>query len=206
LYPQLIETIKIQNATLCNIEQHNVRLNRTRKELFALTSDIQLQEYITPPLDDRLYRCRVTYAKEIEKVEYIPYTPKEQRSFCIVESDTSYPYKYANREALDALKVGAQDCDDVIISHNGILSDTTIANIAFWDGFVWYTPKTPLLEGTMRAYLLENGKLETKEIKIEEIDRYCGFAIMNAMVGFKVIKNYTIRRESGKHTISKCTL
>lgn len=123
-----------------------------------------------------------------------------------MESDISYHYKYANREVLDALKSSVDDCDDIIIAHNGLLSDTTIANIAFWDGFVWYTPKTPLLEGTMRAYLLKNRKLTTKDIKIDEIDHYCGFAIMNAMVGFRVIKNYSIRRERGERTISKCTL
>ncbi|MBN2824561.1 MAG: aminotransferase class IV [Campylobacterales bacterium] len=193
MYPTLIETIKIQNGTIYNLSYHNARLNRTRQALFGYTHIINLQEHLAPPHDKELYRCRVSYRKHIERVEYIRYTPKVQKKFAIVESDITYPYKFANREAFDRLKSAYRDVDDIIMSRNAILSDTTIANIAFFDGEIWWTPQNPLLEGTMRQYLLDCGKIKAKELKKSEISSYHGFAIMNAMVGFKIIKDYTIR-------------
>lgn len=199
-----IETIKVQNGIIESVEYHNERLNRTLKEIFNLDKGIDLQEYITPPNDLELYRCRVVYAQEIESVEFFPYTPKEQRTFKIIESSIEYGYKYANRELLNALKAQHLDVDDIIISKHGLLQDTTIANIAFFDGVVWWTPNVPLLRGTMRTQLLQKGNLQTKDIKSDEIDHYHGFAIMNAMVGFKVINNpMIIRSKDGESTISK---
>ncbi|KIM02884.1 MAG: hypothetical protein KU28_11800 [Sulfurovum sp. PC08-66] len=193
MYPKLIETIKIQNGTIGNLAYHNARLNRTRRELFGCFEPIDLHTHIAPPKAQQLYRCRITYAQEIETIEYIPYTPKEQKDFRVAQSDIDYPYKYANRETLDRLKAQFAHCDDIIVVHKGVLKDTTIANIAFFDGKIWWTPKEPLLAGTMRQYLLDNRKIQAKELKIDEISSYHGFAIMNAMVGFKVIKDYTIR-------------
>jgi len=202
LHPKLIETIKIQNGTIGNLTYHNARLNRTRRELFGLLHPIDLHAHITPPKEQQLYRCRITYTKDIETVEYIPYTPKEQKHFRVVQSDICYAYKYANRETLDRLKSQFAKYDDIIVAQNGVLKDTTIANIAFFDGDVWWTPKEPLLAGTVRQYLLDNRKIQAKELKIDEIASYHGFAIMNAMVGFKVIKDYTIRSQaSGEYTV-----
>ncbi|MEA2028502.1 MAG: aminotransferase class IV [Campylobacterota bacterium] len=194
---QLIETIKIHNGSIANIEYHNARFNRTQKELFNINNKIQLQNYITPPKDNQLYRCRVWYAKEIEKIEYIPYMPKEQRRFIVVESDIDYRYKYANRQALDELKTLHSTYDDIIIAKDGLLCDTTIANIAFFDGSSWYTPSKPLLKGTMRAFLLDKGNLKEKDIIIDDIKNYRGFAIMNAMIGFKIVNNFSIRTFNG---------
>ena len=44
----------------------------------------------------------------------------------------------------------------------GLLTDTSIANIALSDGTHWYTPAHPLLKGTKRAALLEEGILQEK--------------------------------------------
>jgi len=194
---QCIETIKIQNGSISNIEYHNERFNRTQRELYNLVQNIQLQNYITPPNDNVLYRCRIRYAKEIEKIEYIPYRPKEQRHFIVVESDIEYNYKYTNREAFDQLKALHSAYDDIIIAKDGMLCDTTIANIAFFDGKSWYTPQNPLLKGTMRAFLLDKGYLKEKDIIIDDIKNYRGFAIMNAMIGFKVVNNFSIRTFNG---------
>ena len=60
-----------------------------------------------------------------------------------------------------------QDKDDILIVKNGLLTDTSIANIALYDGNDWYTPLHPLLKGTKRAELLDKGVLKEKEIKIK---------------------------------------
>ena len=63
------------------------------------------------------------------------------------------------------------------------------------DNGIWVTPKKPLLYGIIRAKMIDNNLLIPKNIDIREINKYSAFAIMNAMVGFKIIKNPSIRRK-----------
>ena len=111
----------------------------------------------------------------------------------VVTSDIIYNYKYANREELNILLQKQHDADEIIIEKEGYLTDTTIANIAFYDGKQWFTPEKPLLKGTMRAKLLDEGFLHTRKIKKEEISDYTHVALMNAMIGFKILNNFTIK-------------
>ncbi|MDD2451972.1 MAG: aminotransferase class IV, partial [Sulfurovum sp.] len=70
--------------------------------------------------------------------------------------------------------------------------DTTIANIAFFDGRQWITPKKPLLEGTMRAYLIDQKFLREENIPSDLLDRFEKVALMNAMLGFTILNNIKI--------------
>jgi len=70
-----------------------------------------------------------------------------------------------------------------------LIRDTTIANIAVFDGLKWFTPKNPLLCGTQRAKLLENKIITEKDIKIKDFKNIVSFAIINALIGFREIKN-----------------
>ena len=187
---QLLETIKIEDGEVYNIEWHNRRCNKSRLELFGDEKRLNLQAFITPPKEG-LYRCRILYEKEVNSVEYIPYIPKIIKSFKIVKSDIDYAYKYSNREALTRLQQNAYD--EIIIEKNGFLTDTSIANIAFYNGKAWLTPKYPLLEGTTRERLLSKNFLKLKNIQSQEIQSFSHFALMNAMIGFKIQNSITIR-------------
>ncbi len=106
----------------------------------------------------------------------------------IVEADISYSYKYLDRSALEGLLTKAEGYDEVLIMRNGLLSDTTIANIALHRNGQWFTPSTPLLPGTTRARLLAEKKLILQDIHYTELRQYDGFALMNAMIGFSIQK------------------
>ncbi len=188
---QLLETIRIENGEALNISYHNQRFNRSRKELFSIDRSIDLSKVITPP-DKGVYRCRILYDHNIRTIEYLSYQPKIIQTIAIVESSISYPYKYADRKQLEALLATSPQADDVLISQNGYLTDTTIANIALLEKGRWITPDNPLLEGTTRRRLINEGFLTPKSIIIDEINQFDGFALMNAMIGFKVIKSPTI--------------
>jgi len=187
---ELLETIKIEDGQVMNIEWHNRRCNKSRLELFKEKKLLNLEEFIEAPKEG-LYRCRILYDRKVNSVEYIPYTPKEINSFKIVKSDIDYSYKYSDREELNALI--DPNYDEIIIEKNGLLTDTSIANIAFYDGEVWVTPTKPLLEGTMRAKLLLENFLIKKNIKSEDIQSYSHFALMNAMIGFQIQKSIQIK-------------
>jgi len=183
-----LETIKIYNGKIYNIEWHNQRFNQTRQAFFENIEPLYLQKYIEAP-SEGLFRCRVVYAKEIISIEYIPYQAKNFKNFKIVQSNIDYNYKYANREELNRLKEENYLYQEIIIEKNGLLTDTTIANIAFYDGSGWITPKTPLLGGIMRMKLINSGFLIEKNIKSEDIKHFLNFALMNAMIGFQIQKS-----------------
>jgi len=189
-----IETIRIEHNIAHNIRYHQARFDRTRKELWGAQESIELSKEINAPTE-ALYKCRITYSQGIEKIEYLPYVKKLPQSFVLVESELDYSYKFADRSAIEALKVQGEQ-KEIIITKKGYLTDTSIANIAFLNGKEWFTPKRALLHGTMRAKLLDGGLIKEKDIKIEDLEKYTNFALINAMLGFEIINRAKIEREA----------
>jgi len=196
--PLLLETIKIEEGIIFNLPYHQARCTQSRKALYGSTDKLNLKAHIMAP-PKGLYRCRILYAEKIHSIEYIPYVPKVITSLKIITSNVEYPYKYANRDSLDTLLHNAQSYDEILIEKEGYLTDTSIANIAFYDGEQWVTPQNPLLKGTMRERLIDEGFLQTKEIKVDDISQFTQVALMNAMLGFKILTNITIHDNKGRH-------
>ncbi len=178
-----LETIKIYNRKVYNLEYHQKRVDATIGEgKLELLSIVQ-------PTQKELTRCRIVYDEEGSyTIEYIPYKKREVHSlkllFC---DDIEYGKKYENREKLNSLFAQKEQCDEILIIKNGLITDTSIANVAFFDGKNWLTPKTPLLEGTMRAKLLNEQKIYPADISYQEINKFQKIALMNAMVDFDII-------------------
>ena len=123
-------------------------------------------------------------------ITYIPYQKRVIRTLQPIQADhLDYALKYADRTELDRLFAQKGDADDILIVKNGLATDTSIANIAFFNGTKWLTPKHPLLKGTTRARLLDEKKIFESEIYIQDLDKFTDFALMNAMIDFDVIKN-----------------
>ncbi|MEA1879887.1 MAG: aminotransferase class IV family protein [Campylobacterota bacterium] len=190
----LFETIKIDGGKIFNLQYHQSRMDESRKKLFLAQDTIALKQHIHPP-SKGLYRCRIVYGDTLHSIEYIPYKIKKVKTLKVVSSPIQYKHKYVNREMLNDLVSQSTNTDDIIIEKNGYLCDTSIANIAFFDGKVWVTPEKPLLKGTMRAKLIDEGFLKTKNIKSDDIGDYTQVALMNAMIGFNIMDAKVIHKE-----------
>ncbi|WP_281950334.1 aminotransferase class IV family protein [Nitrosophilus kaiyonis] len=184
---KFFETIKIENGKIFHIDYHNKRLNKTIYENFHIKSNFNLQDYINPH-ESGFFRCKVIYDKDILDIRYFPYQQREIKSFKLIESNIDYDYKYLDRKKIDELFEKRDKADEIIIVKNGLITDTSIANIALFDGKKWLTPKKPLLYGTTRERLLKEKKIFEKDIKIEEIKKYKKIALMNAMIGFYIVE------------------
>lgn len=148
-----------------------------------------LQALITPP-EVGVYRCRFIYDADSYRIEFHPYTSRKISSLHLISENTvHYPLKYTYRNELDSLFERRDACDDVLIVKDGILKDTTTANIALLINGQWLTPQTPLLFGTTRARLIDEGLLMPAVLTPEDISNAQKIAIMNAMVGFVEIEN-----------------
>jgi 4-amino-4-deoxychorismate lyase len=182
------ETLKIENGKILNLYYHNLRLNKTIYNMYGKKSDFNLEEFINIP-DAKTYRCKVIYNTNLLSFELLPYKPKVFKSFKLIDSDIDYTYKSTDREELNKLFKLRNNCDDILIIKDGLLTDTSIANIAIFDGEQWFTPKKPLLFGTQRAKLLEDKIVVEKDIKVKDIKNIVNFAIMNALIGFHKIED-----------------
>ncbi len=182
------ETLKVTNGTIANVDFHNKRLNNTIKRHFEIDAKIDLRDYIQQP-DNTLQRCKVIYHKKIDKIQFFPLSPRKIQSFQVLHTDITYNFKNVDRADIDALFEKRRHCDEIIMIKDGLVTDTSIANIAYYDGFHWITPKKPLLEGTMRASLLKKQLLLEKDVKIKDIKNAVRIALMNALIGFQELKS-----------------
>lgn len=168
---------------------HNYRFNKTRRDIFECNLPVNLVEYVHPEEYTGRTKCRVEYGEEVEKVEYLPYTVRPVNSLKMVNSDgLDYTYKSCDRQKLDELFKLKGDADDILIIRDGVLTDTSMANIALWNGSEWQTPEKPLLEGTMRASLLGKGQIVPAVIRPQDLSRYSLIRLFNAMIGFGEIE------------------
>jgi 4-amino-4-deoxychorismate lyase len=140
--------------------------------------------FLSPP--NGVYRCKVIYAEDILSVEFLAYEKKEIKTLKLVESDIAYSHKFVDRKDIENIFALRGEADDILVVKNGLLADTSIANIALLDkNGRWLTPKTPLLCGTMRQKLLNDGFLIEADIKASDICGFEGVAIMNALRKFE---------------------
>ena len=79
-------------------------------------------------------------------------------------------------------------CEEIIILKNGIVTDTSIANIAIFYEGVWITSKHCILNETTRARLIEDKKIFEKDITLEMLKNASKIALLNAMIDFYIIE------------------
>lgn len=183
---RFIETICINDGVIENLLAHNERMNNTiRVHYGSSVMPVSLEDFITAEGCKGRTRCRVEYTSAVEKVEYFPYSIREVKSLQLVNDDMAeYSFKYADRSVLDRNFSLRDNADDVVIVRSGMLTDTSIANIALYKEGKWFTPKYPLLKGTRRARLLTEGIIEEDIIMADSLHKYEKIRLFNAMISF----------------------
>ena len=187
----LVESIRLDPEGPVNLVYHQARLDRSRARFFDRAPRIDLEPLVRdlprPPRGER-YKVRVVYGREVREVTVRPYTLRDLKRIRPVHDDSiDYRYKYLDRGALDTLKrtVVAPEkeaAEDILVVKNGLLTDTTFSNVAFFDGAEWVTPESFLLSGTRRARLIEEGRIRPVRISLEDIMKYSHISFINAML------------------------
>ncbi len=184
MYP-LVESIRIENGVVWNLNYHQRRLERTFLHVYGETAPFKLADLIRFPKDlsvDKI-KLRFLYNKTSFRYETEKYKPKNIKTLQIVKDNTiDYNCKKTKRRSIDRLMRYKGECDDILILKNGFVTDTSSANIVFFDGKEWLTPDTPLLMGTCRARLIDIGRIREIPIRLEQIPTFQSFCLINAMV------------------------
>ena len=186
---KFVETIKIKDGKVMGLPYHQERMERTIHHFFPQVTEEtmpSLAGLLAPKDDMAFYKARVVYgAKGVESIEYAPYSMREIRSLQVVAcDDIDYTYKSCDRTALNNLVARKGNYDEIIIVKNGLVTDTSFTNIAIFDGKSWLTPKHPLLKGTKRAALLEQGMIQEADITMADLKAAEKVCLFNAMIEF----------------------
>ena len=191
----LLESLKLKNGIIQNLNYHQSRLNRSMDELFPNAQKIDLAKEIPIPenCNSGIYKVRVLYGQTIEKLEIEPYVFRSVKSLKVVHHESiDYHLKYSDRQMLHELYARRGDCGDIIIVKSGLVTDSFAANLLFFDGEKWITPNSPLLKGTKRQFLIDKAIISEKEIREEDIRSYQNVGLINAMIDFEEMPFVTI--------------
>jgi len=185
---QLVESLKLKDGVLQNLEYHQTRMNRSMNELFSDAEKIDLEKAITisEHFNSGVFKVRVVYGSGIEKIEIERYIFRTIQSLKVVHHESiDYHLKYTNRQVLLELFARRENCDDIIIIKDGFVTDSFAANLLFFDGEKWFTSTTPLLKGTKRQLLIDLGIISEREIREEDIAGFQKVGLINAMIDFE---------------------
>ncbi len=179
-----VESIKLLDGELYRLAYHQKRLADTIKkyhpdhEILDLEDVISIEDY----RKKGLFKVRIVYGQKIESLVISPYKIKEIKSIKVVDAnEISYPSKFLKRENLSYHYEQKGDFDEILFSKHGLLTDAYYYNVALSKNEQWYTPKTPLLHGVMRADLIDQGILIGQDISAKHLDQYDKICLINAM-------------------------
>ena len=82
----------------------------------------------------------------------------------------------------------------MIIVKNGSVTDASSANLVFKSREGLFTPKSYLLPGTKRQFLLDRGKIKERDITVNDLQAFDTVYFINAMVDLKDGIKKKIRR------------
>lgn len=186
MQPSFIETIRLEDGSPQYLGYHQRRLEHTIRTHFPEVERMpHLYEYLPTEVPPGRAKWRVVYNHEIEEVSVQPYEARPIENLQLIEAnDIDYPYKSLDRSAIEVCYQKRGECSDVLIVRQGLLTDTSIANIALGDGHTWLTPQSPLLDGTTRARLLDEAHLKASELTPNDLEHYPFITIFNALIPF----------------------
>lgn len=182
--PLFIETIKVKDGVFYNLPLHIARLERTALHFFGVAPSLKLSESMIPEaLRVGIVKCRVTYSFEIVSVEFEPYVFRRLSSLTLVEDNNiDYTYKAMDRSVLNSLSTRSEEGGDILIVKNGMITDTSYANVVFENTNGLYTPKSYLLGGIKRHTLLQSGVINELIINQDNIGCFSKIYLINAMI------------------------
>lgn len=167
-----------------NLPYHWKRYQSAYFEYYGIKPKSNPFESISIPQEynSDIVKLKLLYNETSQQYLYSQYTPKKIQTLKLV-SDNSIDYhlKYTNRSSLELLLSKKGDCEDILIIKDGYLTDTSFSNIVFFDGEKWFTPRSPLLKGTMRAKLLEQNLIFERNIEVTDLNKFIKLKLINAM-------------------------
>jgi 4-amino-4-deoxychorismate lyase len=192
---QFFESICVKDGIAKNLAAHQARVNKTLEAFNASNNGIELTSIVhqlTIP-EVGLFKLRISYDLNGNyQTALNPYQYKQIQHFALVDiKGHRYDYKDENRDWInEALSQSGKD--EIMMHDDGLVKDCSYTNIVFYDGVNWFTPAAPLLEGTQRAKLINEGFIQPKAVYVKDIPGFKKFKCINAMMDWDTAIEYEI--------------
>jgi 4-amino-4-deoxychorismate lyase len=192
---QFFESIRVKDGIAENLGFHQLRVNRTLKAFDVSQHSIVLativQELVLPA--EGLFKLKISYdLNGNHHSVFTLYQYKQIQNFALVDiEDQTYDYKFSNRDWINEALIQSGK-DEIIMHDGGLIKDCSYTNIVFFDGVNWFTPAAPLLEGTQRAKLINEGVIQPKALHVQDIPGFKKFKCINAMLNWDTAIEYEI--------------
>lgn len=183
MYP-LFESLCVQDGKLLNSQWHENRFQTSYNQYYGSPAPFFLLEGLNIPnnFSKGRVKLRIRYNQKDRIFHFEHYQTQKIESLQLVYTEElDYSYKYTERENLNALFAQKGKCDDVLIVKKGRITDSSYANVVFFDGNEWWTPNHPLLKGTCRARLLSQEIIKEILLEVNDLKNFKGLKLINAM-------------------------
>jgi 4-amino-4-deoxychorismate lyase len=181
----LIETMRVENGKVNNLLYHQLRMQKALTEIAGSSQVVELERMLSklPVPEHGLYKCRVIYTDKKAEMEITPYVFRAVKTLRLLHDDTiEYNHKFQDRSRIDHLFEQRTGCDDILIIKNGLVTDTSYANIIFKRENDWITPISFLLPGTQRQYLLDRKIIREENIREKDLRTFTSLKLINSMM------------------------
>jgi 4-amino-4-deoxychorismate lyase len=184
------ESIRLLDGVPENLSYHQARVNKSLADHHGLAIDLNLLAFGEKFPNKGLYKWRISYNTQGDTTSIIQaYTAHHPKEIKLMDADhIIYRYKYEKRSAINELLTNSMS-DDIIMIQQGLITDASYANVAFYNGIEWHTPEIPMLEGTQRAKLIDLSLLKRKNIRIDDLGQYQYFKRINALMTWEEAPN-----------------
>lgn len=183
---RFLETIRIENGVPCNLEGHFWRIKRTlgkNFDTFWTIFNAKAGIIVPEKFSTGIVKARMIYDEKHFKISFSQYEKRNiSRLILIKNQGIMYNKKYSDRSKLDSLSTNLDTNTDFLLVTKGMITDTSYCNVALQMGNKWFTPSYPLLQGTQRKQLLNNGIILIKRIHVEDLQFYSAIKLFNAMI------------------------
>lgn len=186
----IFETMRTEDGRIAELGRHMRRAISSAKELgIPFPEEDILRDEILARVSNESFaigRLRICFSSKGLDFSYLPYVEETNPAVLTFHSITStlvgaqhktYPYD-EHFEVLDeAILYGFDDA--IIFNSRNEVTETAIANIAFYIEDRWVTPplSAGLLPGTMRAIAIERCDVAVATVHISDIPK-CGAALL----------------------------
>ncbi|MCS4487746.1 aminodeoxychorismate synthase component I [Streptococcus sciuri] len=189
---ELLTTAKIASRQVLFLEQHLERLKKASR-YFAYPFDdemclVQLLETCQNMDVEKNYRCRIRLDKfgnlNINCEELQPLAKERKRAVIVQrknQADTPFYYfKTTYRKHIPNASY-----EQIFISADGFLQETSIGNIILKCGDNYYTPPVSIgiVDGIYRNYLLNKGKISEKQLARSDLEKADAIYTCNSVRG-----------------------
>ncbi len=188
---QFLESIKLLDGKFYRLLFHQQRLNLAFAQCYRTIKAPDLHTILQNSDYPRsgLYKCKILFDFKNYQIQFEPYYRREIKTLRLVETViTTRSYKLADRTEFQQMFEFRGSCDDVLLVRDGLITDTSYANVAFFDGKKWITPQTPLLYGVNRTSLLDDKKIFEAPVRKDDLMNFQSFCMFNAMIEFGEIE------------------